>query len=65
MDSEFTTDDTTVQFTMPLEDFFDLLKERNRLREALQDIVDLKGALETSVWTISDFACAVLKEAER
>ena len=42
MDSEFTTDDTVIRFTMPMEDFLDLVKERNRMREALQEIADAK-----------------------
>jgi len=42
MDSEFTTDDIVIQFTMPMEDFLDLVKERNRMREALQEIADAK-----------------------
>jgi hypothetical protein len=42
MDNEFTTDDIPIRFTMTLEDFLDLVKEKDRLREALKKIADLK-----------------------
>jgi hypothetical protein len=51
MGSEFTTDDIPIRFTMPLEDFSGLVKERDRLREALKRIADLKTEY---TWDVKD-----------
>ena len=69
MDSEFTTDDISVRFTMPMEDFLDLVKERDGLREALADLVAVQNGpplvTYTEEWSAAmDKAYAALKEGE-
>jgi len=76
MDNEFTTNDIPKRFTMLMEDFLNLVKERDRLREALKKIADIKHEdlpspitpNEANVWTVLamtiGLADKVLKESK-
>jgi len=71
MDNEFTTDDIPIRFTMPMENFLDLVKERDRLRETLKKIADIEHEdipspitpNEANVWTILAMTVGLAEKA--
>lgn len=42
----------------------DMADEIERLREALHDIAELRGALSVSQWVVQDYARSVLKQKD-